>query len=315
MQYQVSKFIRTSIDEGESVEDLAAELETTPEELTEVMFQGELAKLMLINSNVRLVYHISETYKNRGLSSQDLLLEGMNGLTRAVNKFDPLRGNRFSTYGGWWIKQALARACAEKSRIVKLPVYVHETLVFMYKTVQVLKKELKRHPTDTEIAFAMSLPLKKVQDLKKLQRVNVVSSEAPIDMPGKKSSSVDEVTYEERLVSAMPKYNQKKKEEAVTRTTKRDIGMLMYELSEREREIIEMRYGIGSPRKYTLEEIGTKLSLTRERVRQIERMGIDKLRKSGVGDLFDSYFTQKQGTSEEGNRTPIYAETNVVRSM
>jgi RNA polymerase primary sigma factor len=228
---------------------------------------GERARIHLIQANLRLVVSVAKKYVGRGLSFLDLIQEGNIGLMKATDKFDYVRGFKFSTYATWWIRQAITRAISDQSRTIRLPVHVGETINRVKKTGHRLQQILEREPTKEEIARAMDISDEKVRQVLHVSR-HPISLEAPVGQDG--DAFLGDFIEDETMPQPL--------ELASQQLLKSQIGDALDKLTERERKIIVLRFGLDDGRFRTLEEVGREFGITRERIRQIEAKALRKLR-------------------------------------
>lgn len=229
---------------------------------------NEEARTRMIKSNLRLVVKIANDYANFSLPLLDLISEGNIGLIKAVERFDPDKGGKLSTYAAWWIKQSIKRALANQSKTIRLPVHLVDKIAKLRKVALALTEELHREPTDDEIAAEIGLPVNKVAHLKSVS-IRPTSLDAPI--------GDDEGTEFGNLVGDENATNPF--EYLRNKSLMLDIDRMISQLEAREAQILRMRFGLGDESPTTLEQVGRRFNITRERVRQIQNMALAKMRK------------------------------------
>jgi RNA polymerase sigma factor (RpoD-like family) len=265
--------LHRQLERTPSKAELAKEIGLDNErQLDQRLYRGRLAKRKMISSNLRLVVSIAKHYLNRGVPFLDLIQEGAIGLNRAAEKFDPNKGYKFSTYAYWWIRQAITRTIANDARTIRLPIHIVEKLNKLKKAQRVLKQRLQRNPSEAELAKEMDIAPQALHQLLQLRRQSLSLNHRV----GKgEDTELLELLEDTNLQLPEDKMNESMRQQEI-------VSVLSDVLSEREQQVISLRYGLVCSRPHTLEEVGSIFDLSRERVRQIQTKAMRKLRRPQV---------------------------------
>lgn len=283
-QLKISKSItnRETASLDKYLQDIGREEMITPDEEVElarrIKLGDQLALEKLAKANLRFVVSVAKQYQNQGLSLPDLINEGNVGLIKAARRFDETRGFKFISYAVWWIRQAILQAIAEQSRIVRLPLNQVGSLNKIKKEISKLEQIFERPPTVAEISLSLDLPEYKVQEVMKINS-NYVSMDAPI-------SSEDETRFVDTFVS---QDSTDTDDELMQESLYKEIQRTLSSLSDKEKDILNLFFGIGCSHELTLDEIGAKFDLTRERVRQIKERAIRRLKQNSKSNNLKAY--------------------------
>ncbi|PSB03575.1 RNA polymerase sigma factor, RpoD/SigA family [Merismopedia glauca] len=278
---EIQSELNAQLNREPSKIEVAEILGLTESKLERQIYKAHLAKRKMIRSNLRLVVSIAKRYINRGVAFLDLIQEGAIGLNRAVEKFEPERGYKFSTYAYWWIRQAITRTIANDARTIRLPIHIVEKLNKLKKIQRILKQQLDRQPTELEIANALEISLENLHYLLQWRRRSLslnhrVGKEEETELLDLLEDS-DNLSPEEEMNDSM---------------MRQEISEVLDEvLTAREKDVISLRYGLASQEPCTLEEVGGLFNLSRERVRQIQTKAMRKLRRPQIARRLKSWLS------------------------